>query len=273
MFHAASNDYDVVRSTARQAMLGLGLVLPATACALAWLYHGDLSGSVVGYAALPFCLAVAVLEALIFTPIIAFHSNKTLQKLKLARDALDRLAHTDPLTGLLNRRGFDQEVARALSSTAAFGRPAAALMCDLDEFKKVNDCYGHEFGDAALKHVAGVLRAESAQGNVVVGRQGGEEFVLLLTDISCANSIAFADSLRRALAARPVEWHGAKAMITMSVGLAATSAFDGRVSELIARADEALYEAKQRGRNRVAVARAVPLRVVDQTPVRRRRLP
>ncbi len=273
MSHAARDDHGVMRSTARQAMVGLGLVLPATACALAWLYHGDLSRSVVGYAALPFCLAVAVLEALVFTPIIAFHSNHTLQKLKQARDALDRLARTDPLTGLLNRRGFDQEVARALSSTVALGRPAAALICDLDEFKKVNDCYGHEFGDAALKHVADVLRAEASQANVILGRQGGEEFVLLLTDISCARSIAYADILRQALAARPVERRGAKATITMSVGVAAISAFDGRVSELIARADEALYEAKQRGRNRVAVARAFPLRVVDQTPVPRRRLP
>src|SRR5208337_5424523 len=128
-----------------------------------------------GTSVLPFCLGLAVVEALIFTPVIALNSNKTLRKLKLARDALDRLAHTDPLTGLLNRRGFDQEVQRALASTRAHGRPAAALMCDLDEFKTVNDRFGHDFGDAALRHAADLLRAEADDGTAILGRQGGEE--------------------------------------------------------------------------------------------------
>ncbi len=272
-FHDASKDYDIVRSTARQTALALGLVLPATAFALAWLYHGDLNRSVAGYAALPFGLALAVLEALVFTPVIALNGNKTLRKLKLARDALDRLAHTDPLTGLLNRRGFDQEVQRALASTRAHGRPAAALMCDLDEFKTVNDRFGHDFGDAALRHAADVLRAESGQGNVIVGRQGGEEFVLLMTDTSRAKAIAHADILRQVLAARPIERDGAKATLTMSVGLAATSAFDDPVSDLIARADQALYEAKHKGRNRLSVARDGPLTIVDEARVRREQRP
>jgi len=264
-FNDASGEDDIVRSTARQTMLALGLVLPATASALAWLYHGDLNRSVAGTSVLPFCLGLAVVEALIFTPVIALHSNRTLRKLRLARDALDRLAHTDPLTGLLNRRGFDQEVQRAIG---ALGRPAAALMCDLDEFKTINDRFGHEFGDVALRHAADVLRAEADDGTAILGRQGGEEFVLLLTDISRAQAIAAADVLRQALAGRPIDLDGAQATLTMSVGLATTAAFDGRLSDLIGRADEALYEAKRKGRNRLAIAGDSPLRIVE-TPARR----
>jgi diguanylate cyclase (GGDEF)-like protein len=76
-------------------------------------------------------------------------SSQTLRELTLARDELDRLAHLDSLTGLLNRRGFDKAAAGALASPDGFGRPAAALMCDLDHFKEVNDEFGHEFGVAA----------------------------------------------------------------------------------------------------------------------------
>ena len=139
-------------------------------------------------------------------------------------------------------------------------------MRHLDEFKTINDRFGHEFGDAALRHAADVLRAESARA--ILGRQGGEEFVLLLTHISRAQAIAAADLLRQALAGRPIELDGPQATLTMSVGLATTAAFDGRLSDLIGRADEALYEAKRKGRNRLAIAGDSPLRIVE-TPIRR----
>ena len=80
------------------------------------------------------------------------------------------------LTGLFNRRGFDKAAAGALASRTAPGRPAAALMCDLDLFKGINDRLGHEFGDAALRHVANVLREAAGSDHMVLGRIGGEEF-------------------------------------------------------------------------------------------------
>ena len=205
-----------------------------------------------------------MVEALIFTPVVALHSNRTLRKLRLARDALDRLAHTDPLTGLLNRRGFDQEVQRA---TGALGRPAAALMCDLDEFKTINDRFGHEFGDAALRHAADVLRERK---KVILGRQGGEEFFRLsawATFLEVKPSPSPTFSARPSPAARS-SWTAPRATLTMSVGLATTAAFDGRLSDLIGRADEALYEAKRKGRNRLAIAGDSRLRIVE-TPARR----
>jgi len=252
---AIRTNYDVARWTAIQTMLAVGLVLPATAMGLFWLYGGDLSRPVSGYAALHFCLALAAVEALVFAPAVAIRSSKTLRELTLARDELDRLAHFDSLTGLLNRRGFDKAAAGALDSPTAPGPPAAALMCDLDHFKQVNDRFGHEFGDAALRHVANILREAAGRDNIVLGRVGGEEFALLLIDVQLADALAFAENLRVSIAERPVEWRGAKATITTSMGFAATPFSQGEVSPLLARADEALYRAKRRGRNRVVVAR------------------
>ena len=251
---AIRTNYEVARWTAVQTMLAIGLVLPATAMGLLWLYGGDLSRPVSGIATLRFCLALSAIEALVFAPAVAVRSSRTLRELTLARDDLDRLAHFDSLTGLFNRRGFDKAAAGALASPTAPGRPAAALMCDLDYFKRVNDQFGHEFGDVALRHVANILREAAGGDKMVLGRIGGEEFALLLTDFQLADAFAFAENLCVTIAQRPVEWRGAKATITMSVGFAAAPFWQGEVSPLLARADEALYRAKRLGRNRVVAA-------------------
>jgi diguanylate cyclase (GGDEF)-like protein len=245
---------EVARWTVIQTLLALGLVIPTTGGALVWLYGGDFSRSVSGPVTLRFGLALAAIEALVFAPIIALRSGKTLRELTLARDQLDGLAHFDSLTGLLNRRGFDKAAAGTLESRTARGRPAAALMCDLDSFKEINDRFGHEFGDAALRHVANILRESVGGDNTVLGRVGGEEFALLLTDIPKADALAFAENLRLNIAAHPVEWRGATATITLSVGFDATPFWQGEVSPLLARADGALYVAKRKGRNRLEVA-------------------
>ena len=255
MAPAVRTNYEVLRWTAIQTLLALALVLPATAIGLLWLYGGDLNHAVSGNATLRFCMALAAIEALVFAPAVAFRSSRTLRELTVARDELDRLAHFDSLTGLLNRRAFDKAAAGPLTSPATLGRPAAALMCDLDHFKRINDRLGHEFGDAALRHVANVLREADRQENIVVARVGGEEFALLLTDVMRADAFVFAEKLRMSIAERPVEWAGAKATITMSIGFAATPSWQGQVSPLLARADAALYEAKRGGRNRVVLAR------------------
>jgi diguanylate cyclase (GGDEF)-like protein len=250
---------DVVRWTAIQTVLAVGFVVPATALALLLLYRGDLSRLVDGHTVMRFCLALSTLEALVFAPAVASRSSRTLKELNLARDELDRLVRVDPLTGLLNRRGFDQEAGNPIRPPGAWGRPMAVVMCDLDHFKGVNDRFGHEFGDAALRQVANVLRSAADEGRVVLGRQGGEEFVLLLTDLARADALAFAESLRRTIAARPVECDGNRATITMSFGVAAIPACQGQVFQLIAQADAALFMAKRSGRNCVVEFREVPL--------------
>jgi diguanylate cyclase (GGDEF)-like protein len=242
--------YDVARWMVFQTALAAALVVPVTAMAVLWLYGGDLSRPLSGFAVLHFGLAMAAVEAFVFVPALAMRAAKALRELTLARDELDRLAHFDFLTGLFNRRGFDKA-----ATALAPGRPAAGLMCDLDHFKEINDRLGHEFGDAALRHVANVLREAAGSDTMVLGRMGGEEFALLMTDVQLADALAFAEDLRASVAERPVEWRGAQAAITMSVGLAAAPCWQGELSPLLARADMALYRAKRMGRDRVV---AVP---------------
>jgi len=259
MARAVRTKYEVVRWTAMQPLLGLGLVLPATAIGVFWLYGGDLSNWVSGYAAMGFCLALAAVETLIIAPTVAIRSGRMLRQLNLARDEVVRLAHVDPLTGLLNRRGFDKVAAETFAPHDAMGCSAAALMCDLDHFKSINDEFGHEFGDAALRHVANVFRAATRGKMAVLGRLGGDEFVLLLREVTRSEALAVADNIRLTVATLPVECDGEKVWITISMGFAATSSCESRVSPLIARADAALYEAKRGGRNRVEVAPDFPL--------------
>jgi diguanylate cyclase (GGDEF)-like protein len=263
MVRAVRTKYEVVRWTAMQTLLALGLVLPATAFGVFWLYGGDLSNSVSGYAAMVFCLAFAAVETLIIGPTVAIRSGKMLRQLNLARDEVVRLAHVDPLTGLLNRRGFDKVAAAIFADRDAMGRSAAALICDLDHFKSVNDEFGHEFGDAALRHVADILREATIGKKAVLGRMGGDEFVLLLQAVTRPDALAVADIVRLSVATLPVEWHGEKVWITMSIGFTATPSGEGGVSPLIARADAALYKAKRDGRNRVAVAPDFPLEAAE----------
>ncbi|MBV8519084.1 MAG: GGDEF domain-containing protein [Acidobacteria bacterium] len=160
---------------------------------------------------------------------------------------LRRLADLDPLTGLPNRRAtvarFEDEARRAERMRRDFG----LVVFDVDHFKQVNDTHGHLVGDAALRHVAAVLR-DHVRGGDVVGRIGGEEFVVLITDERADGAIAAANRLRAALEATPLNRGLA---ITMSGGLAMFPA-DGRDwDELFGVADQRLYAAKHNGRNRV----------------------
>ncbi len=245
----------VARWIAIQTCIALAVGLPTTLLAVIWLCGGDFSRTFSAGAMLRYSMLLTLFEIVAFTPPIALRSVGTLQQLNLLRDELEKLASTDPLTGLLNRRGFDAAAVAMAASPGVRGGPAAALLCDLDYFKQVNDEHGHVFGDAALRQVAEVLREAAARHRqVVIGRQGGEEFIVLLGGVLRSEALQFAESLRATFAARPIVWNGACAQITMSIGFAATPSCDGDVEKLIAGADAALYEAKREGRNRVAIS-------------------
>jgi diguanylate cyclase (GGDEF)-like protein len=248
-------NYEVARWIAIQTLFALCFVAPATFLAVIWICGGDFNRTFSAGGGLVFGLCLSVVETLVFTPIVAIRSVSTLRSLNLAHDDLDRLAHSDPLTGLFNRRGFDKLANSIATSSGALGRPMAALLCDIDRFKEINDQFGHEFGDAALRHAANLLRSAAERDNFVLGRQGGDEFVALLPGLTSAQALDFAERLRQTFAAQPVEWNGRTAGITISVGVAGTASSDGRIVELLVRADAALYEAKCDGRNRVAAAK------------------
>lgn len=173
------------------------------------------------------------------------------EALEAQRDAVQRLANTDHLTGVLSRRHFydciDREIARATRD----GTPLSVLMLDIDHFKRINDTYGHPVGDLVLKAFAAACQAE-LPATAIFGRLGGEEFALILPGTSFEAALAIAEVLRSTTEKTSVSTaEGAKVSFTVSSGLAVMDALDADVEALLKRCDEALYTAKRQGRNRV----------------------
>jgi diguanylate cyclase (GGDEF)-like protein len=167
-------------------------------------------------------------------------------------DELRRESQTDPLSGLLNRRGFEEGAAQALHTARRRHVPAALVVCDLDHFKTINDTWGHGCGDAVIAAFASCLRGCTGAGHVV-GRIGGEEFAVLLHGANASAARLFAEGGGRALGALPIECLPHGSQLSASFGVAEWR--DGEsVTGLFSRADAALYEAKKAGRDRVRMA-------------------
>src|SRR4051794_11185223 len=188
-----------------------------------------------------------VADGEVLTRVEAAARTKDLQQELVAQGArLEAMLREDALTGLSNRRAILTQLGGMVSGARRHGHPLSVAVCDLDHFKHVNDTYGHKTGDqvlvAAAHAMATHLRAEDA-----LGRLGGEEFLVLLPDTGAAAAVRFAERMRSEVAAAdtPVP-------VTVSIGLAT---WDGEApEELLQRADEALYAAKEAGRDRVAAA-------------------
>mgnify|MGYP002712455160 CR=1 FL=1 len=174
-----------------------------------------------------------------------------LAQLERQQRLLEGLAAADPLTGLDNRRAFFERVVRQLGIGPRDERLAALLMIDVDGFKPVNDRHGHAVGDRVLGVVAGALRA-ALQGRDIAGRFGGDEFCMLLVDVSPGEAGQRAERLRAAVAAQPVRVDGIEVPVTLSIGIAhARPGGDVDLDALLATADRRLYLAKRAGRDRV----------------------
>lgn len=173
---------------------------------------------------------------------------------RLSQD-LRRLADTDGLTGLANRRAFDAALDRAWRRLRRTQTPLSLLMIDLDRFKLLNDCCGHQAGDDALRRFARILSEAACGSDDLTARYGGEEFALLLPDADGARALEAAGRVRALLAsARIPHPHGINDVVTASIGIATFGpASAGAAEMLIAQADDALYQAKQRGRDRTVV--------------------
>jgi diguanylate cyclase (GGDEF)-like protein len=179
--------------------------------------------------------------------------NRNLENLVAMRTAeLERLAMLDPLTGAGNRRHLDQRAAVEVQRWREGGIALGVLVFDIDFFKKVNDGYGHAAGDAVLCEV--VQRAKAAlRADDFLARIGGEEFVVLLPAHTAAQSVAVAERIRSSIGGAAMSIPTGTLAITTSVGVAALGR-DGSIEQAIERADAALYQAKQGGRNRVVCA-------------------
>ncbi|WP_439817942.1 sensor domain-containing diguanylate cyclase [Zavarzinia sp. CC-PAN008] len=174
-------------------------------------------------------------------------------------EALRALANTDPMTGLLNRRGFVAQAGDVLDYFKRYGRAFAVLVVDIDHFKRVNDGHGHPAGDAVIVAVGAIL-AEAARRTDQVARFGGEEFVVLLREVTPESLTTWAERVRAAVADGAIAIPGGGTVqVTISLGATLASPGDRDVEDIIQRADQALYMAKGRGRNQVVTLMPEPL--------------
>ncbi|PYQ61483.1 MAG: diguanylate cyclase response regulator [Acidobacteria bacterium] len=164
---------------------------------------------------------------------------------------LERLSITDGLTNLYNHRYFQDEFARAFEESARYGRPLSLAMADIDFFKKINDNYGHAVGDEVLKAVSRMFQ-ESSRSTDLVARYGGEEFAIMMPETDLRAAIVFAEKLRALIESTQIPTQGGPLQVNVSVGVAAVPHPNiHSAKELIIAADNALYRAKEAGRNQV----------------------
>lgn len=198
------------------------------------------------YYVLPFSMVAAAI-------LVALGVADRLREQRLALSEAERRAQTDPLTGVLNRRSLVERLDAACLRARARGLPIALLFIDLDHFKQINDSYGHAAGDACLNAIIAPIQAELRQSDVI-GRYGGEEFVVILSSADIAAAHPIAERIRNRVADVRVEGFGAPIKLTCSIGVATSDTLGVWGEHLIAQADAAVYAAKRGGRNRVQVA-------------------
>jgi len=205
----------------------------------------------------------AIVESLVQTANEMQQTNNSLeQKLNASKHEISQLQEnlevvrteslTDPITGLANRKFFDDALGKAIEETTSRGEPLSLLMIDIDRFKTFNDTYGHLTGDQVLRLVASSLK-QNVKGQDVAARYGGEEFAVVLPKTLLRSAITLADQIRRAVMSKELMKRSTGehlGRITVSVGVATFHSGDSNQS-LIERADACLYAAKRNGRNRV----------------------
>lgn len=190
------------------------------------------------------------------------HSDQSNQRLEIEiahskelEAELQRQALTDPLTGLSNRRHYEMLFKREHERCRRHGSVMTLGMIDLDHFKRINDDYGHDVGDQVLKFVSEVMQRPLRHSDIL-GRFGGEEFILILPDTSLQQAEAIAERMRRALVEDALIQGDTLIKVTATFGLTQVRADDSDLQECVRRADEALYEGKRSGRNKVTLAEA-----------------
>jgi diguanylate cyclase (GGDEF)-like protein len=196
------------------------------------------------------------LSMVVAAVLIALGVADRLREQRRALSEAERRAETDSLTGVLNRRSLIERLEAACMRAQARDMPIALLFIDLDHFKQINDSYGHLAGDACLAGVVAPIQAELRQSDVV-GRYGGEEFIVILSSASASAAHMIAERIRERVASVRVEGYGPPIRLTCSIGVAASDTLGVWGKHLIARADEAVYAAKRSGRNCVQMAESL----------------
>ncbi|MBL6946652.1 MAG: diguanylate cyclase [Rhodospirillales bacterium] len=194
------------------------------------------------------------LTSVIMLGSIYFFAMRLSKRLSTALSKIREMAVTDDLTSLSNRRHFFDTLSTEFDRARRYNHPVSCVLVDLDHFKKVNDAYGHQVGDQVLQGAAKIIK-ENCRSTDIVARYGGEEFIIVLAETKMGNAIQAAKKIRAAIEATPIVIEGGREIhITASLGIAsATLESESDISEiaLIKVADDALYRAKDNGRNRV----------------------
>lgn len=178
------------------------------------------------------------------------HVEDVNKELGVAKEAAEKLARQDPLTGLYNRRAFFEHGAAIDDMVQRYGQLYSIVMLDIDHFKNVNDSYGHAVGDLALTSIASLMK-KHARTSDIPARIGGEEFAIILPQTEMSSAVNLAERLRQAVEETSFAFENGEFFITVSLGVTECGESSCSVEEVILRADKALYQAKEQGRNRV----------------------
>ena len=197
-------------------------------------------------------LSISAAPTVLVGWIIAVRTRQTLTRMELKHQKLVSSARIDGLTGLLNRPGFDAVAAEAFEETRRSGQPVSALVCDIDAFRVLNERYGHKAGDRALRNLTEVIEELIGRCAAILGRQGGDEFVILLPSVNLNEATSIAERLCEACEARALVHQHPAAKFTISVGVGTEALGASELGGLLRQTDAALYRAKSAGGNQVA---------------------
>jgi diguanylate cyclase (GGDEF)-like protein len=222
-------------------------------------------------------LSVSALPAILFGLIIGSRIRRSVEQIRMTQEELVNLACIDGLTGLLNQPGFNAAAAEAFEEARRSGGPISALVCDIDTLRRLNDRYGHKAGDLALRNFAQVLEETIECRCAILGRQGGDEFAILLPGIDLKEAVMIAESLREVCEARALVQRDPAAKFTISVGVGVEASGASELGCLLRRADAALYRAKRAGGNQIGsgptmFGRHQSMPKIERSPIRSAKL-
>ena len=277
MMVAGSVYWGLVDPDLTQRLIVISIVLAAVLGSSASLIYGHARGTVRHVAGLAFGIAAAIMAyraaMLLFDPsqvttvfqlthvqLLTYAVGSVLPVIgtigflllctERSQLELERVARIDHLTGCYNRRAIEELATQAMASARRHGLPLSLLVLDIDHFKRINDAFGHAVGDLAL--IETVARIRSAlRTEDVLGRLGGEEFIVLMPNADGASAVNAGERIREGFATQPLEMGGHRQPVTLSIGVATLAPMDREFSQLLQRGDRAMYAAKNAGRDLV----------------------